>query len=72
MLQIYVGDRVVWFIRPYCPTPSFCHWPKRKKEKFRKMNILPKPYDGVRELIINDLTDCMKAVVSGAAKQEVE
>ena len=45
---------------------------KRKKEIFREMNIIPKPYDGVRELIINDLTDCMKAVVSGAAKQEVD
>jgi beta-phosphoglucomutase len=45
---------------------------KRKKEIFREMNIIPKPYDGVRELISNDLTDCMKVVVSGAAKQEVE
>ena len=45
---------------------------KRKKEIFREMNVIPKPYDGVRELIINDLTDCMKAVVSGAAKQEVD
>ena len=44
---------------------------KRKKEIFREMNIIPKPYDGVRELI-NDLTDCLKAVVSGAAKQEVD
>ncbi len=45
---------------------------KRKKEIFTEMNILPKPYDGVRELISNDLRGCMKAVVSGAAKQEVE
>ncbi|MFL6347516.1 MAG: HAD family hydrolase [Nitrososphaeraceae archaeon] len=45
---------------------------KRKKEIFIEMNIVPKPYDGVRELISNDLTDCLKAVVSGAAKQEVE
>jgi HAD superfamily hydrolase (TIGR01509 family) len=44
---------------------------KRKKEIFIEMNIIPKPYDGVRELI-NDLTDCLKAVVSGAAKQEVD
>jgi beta-phosphoglucomutase len=36
------------------------------------MNIIPKPYDGVRELISNDLRGCMKAVVSGAAKQEVD
>jgi HAD superfamily hydrolase (TIGR01509 family) len=45
---------------------------KRKKEIFTEMNIIPKPYNGVRELISNDLRGCMKAVVSGAAKQEVE
>ena len=45
---------------------------KRKKEIFREMNIIPKPYNGVRELIINDLKGCLKAVVSGAAKQEVD
>jgi beta-phosphoglucomutase len=45
---------------------------KRKKEIFIEMNIIPKPYDGVRKLIINDLTNCLKAVVSGAAKQEVD
>jgi beta-phosphoglucomutase len=45
---------------------------KRKKEIFREMNIIPKPYNGVRELIINDLNGCLKAVVSGAAKQEVD
>jgi len=44
---------------------------KRKKEIFREMNIIPKPYNGVRELISNDLRGCLKAVVSGAAKQEV-
>lgn len=45
---------------------------KRKKEIFREMNIVPKPYDDVRDLIINDLRGCLKAVVSGAAKQEVD
>jgi beta-phosphoglucomutase len=45
---------------------------KRKKEIFIEMNIIPKPYDGVRDLMINDLTKCLKAVVSGAAKQEVD
>jgi beta-phosphoglucomutase len=45
---------------------------KRKKEIFREMNIVPKPYDDVKELIINDLRGCLKAVVSGAAKQEVD
>ena len=37
-----------------------------------EINTIPKPYDGVRELIINDLTKCLKAVVSGAAKKEVD
>jgi beta-phosphoglucomutase-like phosphatase (HAD superfamily) len=45
---------------------------KRKKQLFKEMNVIPKPYDGVRELISNDLTGCLKAVVSGAAKQEVD
>jgi beta-phosphoglucomutase len=45
---------------------------KRKKEIFRETNIIPKPYNGVRELIINGLSDSSKAVVSGAAKQEVD
>jgi hypothetical protein len=36
---------------------------KRKKE----MKRIPKPYNGVGELIINDLRGCLKAVVSGAA-----
>ena len=45
---------------------------KRKKEIFTEMKIIPKPYNGVRELISNDLRGCMKAVVSGAAKQEVD
>jgi HAD superfamily hydrolase (TIGR01509 family) len=45
---------------------------KRKKQLFKEMNIIPKPYDGVRELISNDLRSCLKAVVSGAAKQEVD
>ena len=27
---------------------------KRKKEIFTEMNIIPKPYNGVRELISND------------------
>ena len=45
---------------------------ERKKEIFREMNVIPKPYYGVKELIINDLSNCSKAVVSGAAKQEVD
>src|SRR5918912_3942458 len=45
---------------------------KRKKEIFTEMNIIPKPYNGVRELLSNDLRGCMKAVVSGAARHEVD
>jgi beta-phosphoglucomutase-like phosphatase (HAD superfamily) len=45
---------------------------KRKKEIFKLIQT-SKPIDGARELV-NDLTkcDCLKAVVSGSAKQEVE
>jgi HAD superfamily hydrolase (TIGR01509 family) len=45
---------------------------ERKKDLFRKMDVIPKPYDGVRDLIIRDLKDCPKAVVSGAAREEVD
>ena len=45
---------------------------ERKKEIFKEMNVTPKPFEGVRELIINDLSTCSKAVVSGAAKEEVD
>jgi beta-phosphoglucomutase len=45
---------------------------ERKKEIFKDINVTPKPFDGVRELIINDLSTCSKAVVSGAAKEEVD
>ena len=45
---------------------------KRKKELFRQMNIIPKPFTGVRELITNTLSGCSKAVVSGSAKEEVD
>jgi beta-phosphoglucomutase len=34
--------------------------------------MTPKPFDGVKELIINDLSTCSKAVVSGASKEEVD
>jgi len=45
---------------------------ERKKDLFRKMGGMPKPYDDVRELITNDLKDCPKAVVSGSAREEVD
>jgi beta-phosphoglucomutase len=45
---------------------------QRKKEIFRKMDVTPKAFDDIRELIIYDLSNCLKAVVSGAAKQEVD
>jgi beta-phosphoglucomutase len=45
---------------------------KRKKEIFRQINVIPKPFVGVRELITNTLSGCSKAVVSGSAKQEVD
>src|SRR5919199_3923891 len=45
---------------------------QRKKDIFMKMNVTPKPFENIRELIIYDLSNCSKAVVSGAAKQEVD
>ena len=40
---------------------------KRKKAVFREINIIPKPFVRVRELIINTLSGCSKAVVSGSS-----
>ena len=45
---------------------------ERKKEIFKRMNVTPKPFDGIRELVIKELSTCSKAVVSGAAKEEVD
>jgi beta-phosphoglucomutase len=48
------------------------HVAKRKKDVFRQMNVIPKPFTGVKELITNALSGCPKAVVSGSAKEEVD
>lgn len=45
---------------------------ERKKEIFKQMNVTPKSFDGVRDLINIELSTCSKAVVSGAAKEEVD
>lgn len=45
---------------------------QRKKMIFKKMNIIPKSYDKVKELINNELNNCLKAIVSGSSKNEVE
>lgn len=45
---------------------------KRKEEIFKEMNVAPRAFDGVRKLIIRALSGCSKAVVSGAAKEEVD
>ena len=47
----------------------------RKKELVLETKIIPKPFNGVRELIMNELdnndnSSCLKAVVSGSSKQE--
>ena len=49
----------------------------RKKELVLETKIIPKPFDGVRELIMNELdnnynSNCLKAVVSGSSKQELD
>jgi beta-phosphoglucomutase-like phosphatase (HAD superfamily) len=45
---------------------------KRKKELFKQLCIIPKPFVGVKKLINNTLSGCLKAVVSGSAKEEVD
>lgn len=45
---------------------------QRKKMIFKKMNVIPKSYDKVKELIDNELNNCLKAIVSGSSKNEVE
>ena len=49
----------------------------RKKELVLETKIIPKPFNGVRELIMNELdnndnSSCLKAVVSGSSKQELD
>jgi len=45
---------------------------KRKKELFKQLCVIPKPFVGVKKLIISTLSGCSKAVVSGSAKDEVD
>jgi beta-phosphoglucomutase len=45
---------------------------KRKKELFKQLYVIPKPFVGVKKLITNTLAGCSKAVVTGSAKDEVD
>jgi len=45
---------------------------KRKKELFKELCVIPKPFVGVKKLITSTLSGCSKAVVSGSAKDEVD
>jgi beta-phosphoglucomutase len=49
----------------------------RKKELVLQTKIIPKPFGAVRELLMYELTssngkNCLKAVVSGSSKQEID
>jgi beta-phosphoglucomutase len=44
----------------------------RKKQIFMHMKQNPRPFDGVRELILESLRGCLKAVVTGSSKQELD
>jgi beta-phosphoglucomutase len=44
----------------------------KKKEIFARMNLTPQSFNGVRELILDNLRDCSKAVVTGSSKQEAQ
>jgi len=44
----------------------------RKKQIFLEMKQIPESFKGVRELIHDSLEGCLKAVVTGSSKQELE
>jgi HAD superfamily hydrolase (TIGR01509 family) len=44
----------------------------KKKEIFMQMNLVPESFRGARELILDNLRDCLKAVVTGSSEQEVQ
>lgn len=44
----------------------------KKKGIFMQMKQIPETFNGVRELILDSLRDCLKAVVTGSSKQELE
>ena len=44
----------------------------RKKQIFMQMKQIPRPFDGVRELMLESLRGCLKAVVTGSSKQELD
>ena len=44
----------------------------RKKQIFMQMKQNPRPFDGVRELMLESLRGCLKAVVTGSSKQELD
>lgn len=44
----------------------------RKKQIFLEMNRVPESFKGVKEIIHDELESCMKAVVTGSSKQELE
>jgi beta-phosphoglucomutase-like phosphatase (HAD superfamily) len=44
----------------------------RKKQIFLEMKQIPESFKGVRELIYDSLEGCLKAVVTGSSKQELE
>jgi beta-phosphoglucomutase len=44
----------------------------RKKEIFMQLKKIPEPFSGVRELMLECPTTCLKAVVSSSYKQELD
>lgn len=44
----------------------------RKKEIFMQMKQIPEPFSGVKELIFKCPSSCLKAVVTGSSKQELD
>jgi beta-phosphoglucomutase-like phosphatase (HAD superfamily) len=44
----------------------------RKKQIFLEMKQIPESFNGVRELLHDSLEGCLKAVVTGSSKQELD
>ena len=44
----------------------------RKKQIFLETKKIPESFKGVKELILDSLGDCLKAVVTGSSEQELE
>ena len=60
----------VFELKNYNGNPSLAEDVNQRKNEIFKDILTPKPYEGVKELLVK--LNCPKAVVSGSAKKDVE